>query len=146
MTPLGKRLAIALAISVAANLMFIGFLIGRRVRHHGPGGPALDGPAFNAESPRAWRHPGLHRAFEARHEEVRVQRESARKARDAVREALRREPFDRKGLEESLTALRAETAKNQELLHRALVQAAVESNESGRRDLARSFGHAPKAQ
>lgn len=141
MTPLAKRLAIALAVSVALNLMFVGFVIGRRVQRRGPPPDTL---ALNADNPRVWHHPGLHKAFEARREEVRLQRESARRAREGVREALHREPFDRKSLEESLAQLRIETAKNQELLHRALVQAAAESNESGRRELARSFGRSPR--
>jgi hypothetical protein len=134
-TPLAKRLAIALVISVALNLLCIGFFVGRAFK-----GPrdrerkALRGDA------RAWHDPRLRKAFAERHVDMAARRDSARRARDAVREALRATPFDRGKLETALAELRAQTSKSQELSHGALVQTAVETSPEGRLKLARWFG------
>jgi Spy/CpxP family protein refolding chaperone len=58
-----------------------------------------------------------------------------------VREALSAEPFDSNKLEQALAELRTQTSKNQELLQRALVEAAREATPEVRRELAHSFGH-----
>jgi uncharacterized membrane protein len=135
MTPLAKRLAIGLVISVALNLLCAGFLLGRGVLRQRP----RAGSALAGDAPRAWRHPGLRKAYEGRRGEMLAHREASRGARQAVREALATEPFDAARLEETLRTLRGETSKHQQLLHEALVRAAREGTPESRKDLAKTF-------
>lgn len=135
MTPWAKRLAIALSISVAVNLLLAGFLIGRgfrspRSRDHG----AMAGPtgAWSGKRPPAFRA-----ALERQREPLRTSREGIERARSAARESLTRESFDARAFEQALSALRAETAKGQELLHRSLGEAAAAADREERRALAR---------
>ncbi|HMJ12820.1 MAG TPA: periplasmic heavy metal sensor [Polyangiaceae bacterium] len=136
MTPLAKRLAIGLSISIALNLLTAGFLLGRGL--HGPG-PGRKGPAILAEDLRGLRHPALRKAYERQSGDVTARRDAVRHARKAVRETLRAEPFEAAKLEGTLRQLRDETTKTQELLHRTLVEAARESAPEARRELSRGF-------
>ncbi|HVR18275.1 MAG TPA: hypothetical protein VMS65_01220, partial [Polyangiaceae bacterium] len=48
MTPLAKRLSIALAISIAVNVLIAGIFVGRAF-HRRPPPPEREGPALRAE-------------------------------------------------------------------------------------------------
>ncbi|HEY6556721.1 MAG TPA: periplasmic heavy metal sensor [Polyangiaceae bacterium] len=135
MTPLAKRLAIGLLISIALNLLCAGFLLGRGLR----GGRGRQGPARSLEDGQALRHPALRRAYEAERGHVKGRRDAVRQARARVSEALRIEPFQPARLEQSLAELRSETTKTQELVHRALVKAAREGTPEARSELSRGF-------
>lgn len=135
MTPLAKRLAIGLLISIALNLLCAGFLLGRGL-HFGRG---RKGPAQSLEDTRALRHPALRRAYAAERGQVKGRRDAVRQARARVSEALRTEPFQPARLEQSLGELRSETTKTQELLHRALVKAARDGTPEARRELSQGF-------
>lgn len=118
-TPLTKRLFVFLALSVALNLVLVGFLIGRRVHPEARRGPP----------------PGL----EARREELGAGRSAIRGASKEVTAALVAEPFDLPRLEHALTELRRVTSGGQEAAHRALVELASRSSAEERKRLAKRF-------
>jgi uncharacterized membrane protein len=118
-TPLTKRLFVLLAISVALNLVLIGFLVGRRVHPAGREGPP----------------PGL----EQRHGELGAGRRAIHHAGSEVVSALTAEPFDAPRLERALAELRRVTVGGQEAAHRALVEVATRSSPEERRRLAQRF-------
>jgi uncharacterized membrane protein len=144
MTPMTKRLAVALAISLGVNLLLAGVLVGMRAQrflHRGPPPPASF--AASAEKPERgaprFRHGGMKRAFGEHRQEFKERRQQSAAARGAVRAALEREPFDKAELERALESLRRETAESQLLLHRALVETAAAGGQEARRELARDF-------
>lgn len=147
-----RKLAIGLAISLALNLFLLGALSvgllharfsahadghpgghpeGRATGH--PVGPHMlfhAGEAFGRDRPRVMRILREHKA------ELRSRWRETRNARERVESALRAEPFDRDGLARELENLRGETQRSQEVLHRALVEVAVEATPEQRRHLA----------
>jgi uncharacterized membrane protein len=162
MTPLSKRLIVALVISVAMNLLIGGILAGSAIqrsrlradREHalaGPRGRGHDGDRELAprgergergprEGGRGARRGGAFGGLIAGHREEMVARQSAvATARGAVRDALTHEPFDRATLERALTGLRTETTTTQELLHKAILDAAQSGDAEARSKLARGF-------
>jgi uncharacterized membrane protein len=135
MTPLAKRLSIALAVSIALNLLLAGFWVGRRV--HGRPPPERGLPALGAE--HDGRRAPLRGLFREHGDELRDRRRAIGEARSAARETLEREPFDRGALERSLETLRKQTLASQETMHRAIVAAAEKSSPEERRKLARAL-------
>jgi uncharacterized membrane protein len=142
MTPVTKRLAIALAISIGVNLLFAGFYLGLRVQRskqpppHASVGARMHG--VDRAGPRA--HPGpSRRTFGDRHPELKEHRQKTAAARGAVRAALEQEPFDKALLERALEGLRKETSESQTLAHRALVETAARADTQARRQMATEF-------
>jgi len=134
MTPWVKRLSIALSISVALNLLAVGFALGRRAHR-----PSKDIGETHVGPPGGHKRGLWRNAFEPHRAELRGQQDALKKARQAAREALVAPTFERQKLDQALSNLRSETAKGQELLHRALGDAAVRAEPAARRDLARSL-------
>ena len=142
MTPLAKRLAIAVAISLGLNLLLGGILVGQVIQRRAqraqlvrPGGPV---PSSAYE--RGPRGPGaLQRAVGGRHPEFGERRRVIEQARQNVRQALLREPFDKAALEQALEGLRKETESSQVLAHRALVETAASASPALRGELGREF-------
>jgi uncharacterized membrane protein len=138
-TPIVRKLSIALAVSVALNLFGLGFLAARGFgAHH-----RHDGPPHAGEELRARRMRGGHgfgpfatQLSEARREAMRSHRRAIADAQRAVAAALAAEPFDRAALEAALQALRAKQAAAGEAAHAALVELAVKLDTKGRRALA----------
>ena len=141
MTPLAKRLAIGLLISIALNLLCAGFLLGRGL--HRGGRARKDAPSA-LEDARGLRHPALRRVYEAQRGQVSGRRNAVRQARMRVSEALRADPFQAARLEQSLAELRSETTKTQQMLHGALVQAARDGTPETRHELSRGFERGPR--
>lgn len=138
MTPWTKRLAILLAVSVGLNILLAGFWIGR---HFGRPPAPPPGPEAGFELGQfGRRHPALRTSIGRHRDEFRARREATRKARAEAREALVSPDFDRGKLERALAKLKDETAKNQELTHRAIVEAAVEARPEQRKALGRALG------
>lgn len=136
MTPLAKRLAIAVAISVALNMLLAGLWLGRswHDRHH-----RFAPPASSFERRAARRHPELRRAFERKAPEFAAHRKAAQASRVRVAESLKREPFERAGVDRALAELRAENARAQELMHAELAAQAERGSPEQRRELAKTF-------
>jgi len=131
-TRLTKILAIALAVSVALNVFFLGFWATRAVRRWHEG---RSPDSFEREMDR----PAAMRGMWKTHGPVLEHRRAALDiARRAVREALVAEPFQPQALEAALAKLRGETDETQAALHRALVQMATELSPEERRRLADS--------
>ena len=159
MTPLSKRLIVALVISVAVNLLAGGILVGlaiQRSRLHGERAHVTAGPrgrgheAGREAAPRAERGPreggrGARRGgpfgglIAGHRDEVAARQRAAAAARTAVRDSLTHEPFDRAALERALSDLRTETATTQTLLHKAIADAAEQGDAAARAKLARGF-------
>ena len=138
MTPLAKRLLIALCISFGLNLLAAGIVLGRsfeRGRERGPNRGRDAGAEHAPDGPHAKRQ----RVFARRGPEGIERRRAVRKAREDVRAALEKEPFDPAALEAALGRVRSETTRGQELLHHKLVEDAKRGPEE-RRKLGVVFG------
>ena len=165
MTPWAKRLAIALSISIGINLLLAGYVLGYGLRRpqaaiggygegHGPGmgmgrgmghGPGMGmgrgmGNCAGMGNGAGCARPALRAAIDLRESELRVCRQEIAKARDAVRDALAREPLDRAEIEQAFAKLRTQTGRGQELTHQAIVEAAARATSEQRRELAIEFG------
>jgi uncharacterized membrane protein len=145
MTPWAKRLAVALAISVGLNLLLAGMMLGRKLSQLPPEsacGPAGFGPRFGGGQGQGpgRRSQALREAIGRNRGAFDHQRKAIGRARMEARDALRRDPFDRAALEGTLSNLRAETARSQEAMHRAIVEAAQNAAPAERRALARDIG------
>jgi Spy/CpxP family protein refolding chaperone len=130
MSAAGKRLWIALAISLTLNLFGLGFmsarlLHGRGGHHDGPRGPFFGpgGLLLDAEL-GASRDAQVRGVMERHRESLRAQRERLRDARRAVQAALASEPFDPEALTQALARLRQRTDQSQALMHAALIEIA----------------------
>jgi uncharacterized membrane protein len=164
-----RKLEIALAISLALNLFFVGFAVGRRSGlfhgHHGPRhahgralvqhgerppGPGMDlGPSgFLRRVGIGDAGPEVARVLEARRDELRAQRGAVRRARAAVAGPLNAEPFDAEKLAAALEALRTESADAQARMHATLVEVARTLSPEQRRRMAQApwFMAEPKKQ
>lgn len=142
MTPLAKRLAIAVAISLGLNLLLGGVLVGQALQRRAHRVAALErgGPLGSGMHERGTRGPGaFQRTVGKRHPEFGERRKVIEAARQKVREALTREPFDKAALEAALSGLRKETEASQSLAHGALVETAASATPALRNELAREF-------
>jgi Spy/CpxP family protein refolding chaperone len=142
MNATGKRLAIALAISVMLNLFLLGFMSARLL--HGPFAHGeLHGPFFGPRgllsrgAPPGAAGERVRGMMERRREAMRSQRAALRDAQHAVRDALSKEPFDATALERALEQLKRATADSQSLMHSALLEIAPSLTAEQRQQLAR---------
>ena len=131
MSPLAKKLAWALGLSLALNLFFLGFGVARRLNPPAPRAQA-PGEMMPFDSARAARLFGQHSP------ELRAHRKEVQRARKAVVEALLAEPFDKEALAQAFEKLRDATHNGQKELHDALVEAAANISHEERAVLARS--------
>lgn len=139
MTPLARKLSIALAVSVALNLFALGFLAARGFHgHHGHAGPPNAREELHARGGRKAHGFGPYAAelSEARRTAMRSHRRGIAAAQRAVIQALAAEPFDRAALQAALQALRTQQAAAGEAAHEALVELAAKLDATGRRALA----------
>ena len=133
MTPLAKRLSIALAVSIAINLLLAGIWVGRAFRHPRP--PMGEQGMHETPADREGRRGLLRGLYREHGDELREKRRAIADARRTARDALQKEPFDRAALESALAALRKETGASQEILHRAIVEAAAKGSPEERMKL-----------
>ncbi|HEX6277129.1 MAG TPA: periplasmic heavy metal sensor [Polyangiaceae bacterium] len=135
MTPLAKRLSIALAVSIALNLLLAGIFVGRAF-HRPPHPPEREMPAFRGE--RDGKRAPLRKLLREHGDELRERRGAIAEARRRAQTALEAEPFDRAAVERALEALRNETVASQKIMHDAIAGAASKGTPEERRKL----GHA----
>lgn len=148
MSSINKRLALALSVSLMANLFFAGFAVARVMYGH-PGhggrersghadfrGPFLGPAGLFREGPGRPPAALVRRVMERDGKALRAQRTRLRAAKSTVHAALTTEPFDGSALEHSLGDLRASTAESQRLMHVALVELAQSLTPEQRRGLA----------
>lgn len=109
----GRRLKIALAVSLAFNLCILGVIGGVMLRD----GPPQRGRDFGlgplSEALGREDRKALRDAFVARHPDIRGDRRAMRAEFDVLVAALRAEPFDPAALDEALAAI---AVRNQALL------------------------------
>lgn len=130
MSPLVKKLAWGLALSVSLNLFLLGFGVARHLRPHAP--PAMMAEGRELDHAHATRWFGPHSAA------MRTQRMEVQKARSSVVNALTAEPFQRETLESAFAALREVTSDGQKKLHDVLVETAANASHEERVLLAKS--------
>ncbi len=145
MTPLSKRLVIALAISGALNLLAIGLFVGGSIKRsrHPDGRERVERRDGDRDRERNRDRQGSRKRSlgpSSKEPELAARRMATADARKVVREALERKPFEPAALERALAALRTETAATQEVLHKGMLQAATKGDQKEREDIARGFG------
>jgi len=167
MTPLSKRLIIALVVSVAVNLLLGGVFVGSAIQRHRmraerammmPPPPRGFGPREARDDDRSQRERRYRERREAREREasdarvprrggpfgglladdLRPRREVIAKARAGVHDALVHEPFDAAALDHSLSAFGTETVTTQDILHKRILELAKKDAET-RAKLAHGF-------
>lgn len=141
-----RWLTIALAISVALNLFFLGVVAARWWRHdkwhaeRRSDRAGLNVPVQRAEGERPERRHRRGRPLswmtEAERAELRPKRQALIGIRRNAEQVLSAEPFDPARFQSALEALRAGTAQIQEAVHQKLVQRAAELSPQERRKLA----------
>jgi len=147
MTPLSRRLIVALALSGALNLLCAGIFVGgfiHRARARAAGARyELRGARELGQRAERRHGPGPFGGMLAGHrEEMQERKRATAEARKAVVASLEHEPFDAALLDKALVGLRAETAKTQEFVHQTLEQAARDGDADARKKLARGFDRA----
>ena len=137
--PARRWLKIALAVSVAINLLFIGLAAGR-VFGPGPFGRmgAFERAAEALPPAEADQFRQIMRQHRSR---MADEFKAMRQAREDVRAALRAEPFDRTRLERALAEVRQRSEATQQSLHAALVEGAARMSPEGRERLSRWERH-----
>ena len=136
-----RWISLALAVSIALNLAFVGMMVGRhfggmRVMGPPPGEQraidrlAKDMSADGGDKVRA--------ALLQRSGQLQQQRADERRTRDDVRAAMLATPFDRARLESAMAAHRVSTAGLQQTIHAGLVDAASQLSPEDRAKLAES--------
>jgi len=136
-----KRLMIALAVSLGANLFMAGFLVARGLRSGDGRRPvaAMESPRALAQAARsAGAGKQLRRVMQAHRPELRSRREAMREAHRRARHALVAQPFDPKALDAALDDVRSRQAERQDALHGAVVGLASELSPKQRRALAKA--------
>jgi uncharacterized membrane protein len=125
-----RRWLVLGVLSAVLNVFLIGFLAGRHAF-----GPAGCGPRGFMQGPRAAFHEHVKPEDRAR---LRQRLAAVRQAREQVRAALQREPYDPAQLEAALTGLRERAADVQQDMHRMLLEGASKLSAEDRRRLADS--------
>lgn len=136
-----RWISLALAVSIALNLAFVGMMVGRHFGGMCAMGPppgeqraidrlAKDMSADGGEKLRAVLMP--------RSGQLQQQRADERRTRDDVRTAMSANPFDRARLESAMAAHRASTAALQQTIQSGLADAASQLSPEDRAKLAES--------
>lgn len=125
-----RRWLVLGVLSGVLNLFLIGFLVGRQA--FGPGGC---GPRGFMRGPHMAFHDRVKPEDRAR---LRQRLGEVRQAREQVRAALLREPYDPAQLETALSSLRRRSDEVQDDMHRMLLEGAAKLSPDERRRLADS--------
>jgi uncharacterized membrane protein len=136
-----RRWRVALAVSLAINLLLIGVVGTWAVRPLFRGPPAA--PGFGRVIDRIAHRLNdadaaiLRHAYEARRDNMTRLSENVRAARNAARGALRAEPFDPDAFGRALNAVGAARASFEAAIQDVMRESAVAMSPEGRRALAR---------
>jgi uncharacterized membrane protein len=150
----GKWLALALVVSLGAN-MFMGGLLAGRFAARPPEGPPPEGPSVAGNGPPAAPGPqlaqairlmaaalpeadraGFEQAFFDRRREIMRANVATREARLALRDAIMADPFDRARVEQGFATLRARNEDVQHVLHTIAIDAIARLSTESRQALA----------
>lgn len=155
MSSMSRPLRWLLAISLALNLIAMGFAAGRLLGHkrHFGGPPPMSGPeSLFAAADVVGKGAAMKQLLAARHDRFEQNRDALRQKRKLVAEAISREPFDPRALRLALASLRAQTEMSQAVLHETLVVFVEELSDEQRQRLADAsplqdrgpHGHGPR--
>lgn len=131
MNKLSRQLSIALAISLAINLFFIGFVTARLVlkserRELLQQQPYSRGPVGLFGATEALGNPRpMERLLRKHIQDFKPKRELLRETRERIVKALAADPFDSEELNKALGDLRKATQESQIALHSAFVELAT---------------------
>jgi len=134
-----RRLIIALALSLGANLFVAGFAVARHVlvrRAWGARAHMMEPHGFFGHVGLGGGGPQVRRVLESKGDALRAQQSAVRTAREKVRDALALEPFDRGKLDAALAELRTQTAQLQATMHAAVGEVASSLDGAQRKRLA----------
>lgn len=129
-----SKTRVVLVLSLGLNLLVLGAVLGHAWRGGFDRGPPPLSWGLRTLSPeaRAQVMPRLRENLQ----ESRAQRRALRQAGEAVEAAVGREPFDRSGLKEALTALRGATNAYQQQMHERALDVLAELSPEDRRAVA----------
>jgi uncharacterized membrane protein len=155
----GKWLALALVVSLGANMFMGGLLAGRFAGRPAEGAPTVGnepptppGQQVLAQAirlmaealPEADR-PGFQQAFFDRRREIMRANVATREARLSLRDAIMADPFDRARVEQAFATLRARNEDVQRVLHTIAIDAIAHLSTESRQALA-NWAQPPRQQ
>ena len=134
----GRRLSIAFFVSLAVNVLLVSAIAAYALRDRWS--PGRDRLAYGidrvVDKLPAEDGAKLRAAFTARAKELAALQATVRESREAMRRALRAEPFDAGALVQSMAVLDAKRSDMQRLLHAMTAEAAAGMTPDGRTRLA----------
>tara|TARA_E500000318_G_scaffold60452_1_gene56101 strand:- start:816 stop:1274 length:459 start_codon:yes stop_codon:yes gene_type:complete len=138
-----RTLALVLFASIALNLFFAGIMVGRFDRWHGgPKGPG-HGPSMTRTIEKALGDsltPELQERLKAHSATMRETRRSTRDKRDAIRDTLLQEPFDREAYLQALGSMNEVFDRMRAETHSFMIDIVEQMTPEQRRKLVKSLG------
>jgi Spy/CpxP family protein refolding chaperone len=134
----GRGLKIALAVSLAANLLVVGVVAGGWLRRAVDGGPPSVERLLREGD--AGQRARLQAIVDQRTPDFEARRATQRAARATVREVATAEPFDAAALDTALAALRAADGAVAEARHRTFAALIAEMPPERRAEVVARFG------
>ena len=138
-----RTLALVLFASIALNLFLAGIMVGRFDRWHGgPKGPG-HGPSMTRMIEKALGDsltPELRERLTAHSEAMRETRRTTREKRDAIRDALLQEPFDKTAYLEALKSMNEVFDRMRTETHSFMIHIVEQMTPEQRRKLVKSLG------
>jgi len=139
--------SIALAVSIAINLAFVGVMVGRHfgsMRPMGPPGGEQRGIDRLTKDMSPDGGEKLKAALTRRSGDLQARRAEERRTRDAVRLAISANPFDRAKLESAMAAHRTAAGGLQQIIQDGLLDAASQLSADDRAKLAENGRRPPR--
>lgn len=141
-----RRLGVALAVSLVANLFLGGAIAGHLFTRRAQAGSAALAPGPRVQTlPSDQRSRFLH-AMAPHRAEIREAHQQVRRARAQVRSDIAAPTYDRARLEADLAALRAVSLRQQVATHAALADSLGQLSPASRAALAAGVGAHPGAR
>lgn len=137
MSSIPKRFWLLLAASVALNLFGIGLAAGRisMLRQHSHG-DEIEPRAFLRHSGLREAGPEVKQILRSHREEVKARMHALAQAREQVRVALEKEPYDRAAVEQAFAHTRELTTNMQADMHGALIEVSSKLSPAQRKRMA----------
>ena len=138
-----RTLALVLFVSIALNLFFAGIMVGRFDRWHGgPKGPG-HGHSMTKMIEKSLGDsltPELRERLTAHSKAMRETRQTSREKRDAIRDTLLQEPFDRAAYLQALESMNEVFDRMRTETHSFMIDIVEQMTPEQRRKLVKSLG------
>ncbi len=138
-----RTLALVLFASIALNLFFAGIMVGRFDRWHGEPKGREHGPSMTRKIERALGDsltPTLRERLKAHSDAMRETRRASRDKRDAIRDTLLQEPFDRTAYLQALESMNEVFDRMRAETHSFMIDIVEQLTPEQRRKLVKSLG------